>query len=473
MALGRDRLTNVGCGNTDPQAVAKTLDHNPAVADYALFGFDPSSNIAGHPVTTMYGFPGAEVTTLPLVEGRQAQRPGEVVLGASTADELAAAVGDRVPVRSQVPGIKTLKVVGIGVLPSLGPFLSDRTGPGTGAFALIDVDPANPDYQWPAALTAIRLKPSVDARAVAARNHDAMQGWDIIGQPPNIHTAPVRPAEIINAEGPRARPLVLGILLALGLAIGLACSIGVSVRDRRRELAILRSLGFSGRDLRATMAWQAVATITVGLVMGIPLGLVGGHIAWESFARQLGVVPQTDISLAWLAIVNLGSLAVALLAAWSPARSAAHITPQHRPPSQPLTGRRFRRTPPQPARIVSYVWTNPSSESPPRDPRPGEPANQLSGGWDGTSSPGARAGASPQASSPAPFAVRAGRDAHARTRDNSARPEPTRGRSRSDCSTAAPRSSSLSVGPATPCPLDERGPPGPSPRSGGREPRTV
>ena len=142
-------LTNVGYGNTNPKAVAKTLDHNPDVKDYALFGFDPSSRIAGHPVTTMYGFPGAEVTTLPLVEGRQAERPGEAVLGASTADELGVSVGDRVPVRSQVPGIKTLKVVGIGVLPSLGPFLSDRTGPGTGAFALIDVNPAVPSLGGP------------------------------------------------------------------------------------------------------------------------------------------------------------------------------------------------------------------------------------------------------------------------------------------------------------------------------------
>jgi ribosomal protein L13E len=320
-------LTNVGYGNTNPKAVAKTLDHNPAVTDYALFAFDPSSNIAGRPVTTIYGFPGAETTTLPLVEGRQAERPGEAVLGASTADALGVTVGDRVPVRSQVPGVKTLKVVGIGVLPSLGPFLSDRTGPGTGAFALINLDPANPEYQWPAALTAIRLKPSVDAKAFASRNHKAILGWDVVGQPPNVLTAPVRPPEIINAEGLRTGPLALGALLALGLAIGLACSIGVSVRDRRRELAILRSLGFSGRNLRATVAWQAVATIAVGLVIGIPLGLVGGRFAWESFARQLGVVPDAEISVAWLAVVIAGSLAVALLAAWSPARTAARITP--------------------------------------------------------------------------------------------------------------------------------------------------
>jgi hypothetical protein len=107
-------LTNVGYGNTDPKAVAKTLDDNPAVVDYALFGFDPSSRIAGRPVTTMYGFPGAERTALPLVEGRQAERPGEAVLGASTADALGVSVGDQVPVRSHVPGIKTLEVVGIG-----------------------------------------------------------------------------------------------------------------------------------------------------------------------------------------------------------------------------------------------------------------------------------------------------------------------------------------------------------------------
>lgn len=320
-------ITNVGYGDTDPGAVAASLDRNAAVTDYSLFTFDPSSNIAGRPVTTMYGFPGAERTTLPLVRGRQARRVGEAVLGASTADDLGVVPGDRVPVRSQVAGIKRITVVGVGVLPSLGPFLSDRTGPGTGAFVLIDTDPADPDNEYPAALTAIRLRHPTDAKAFVAGIKPALRGWDIIGQLPDVHTEPVKPAEIVNAESMRAAPLALGSLLALGLAIGLAFAIGVSVRERRRELAILRSLGFSGRDLRATVAWQAIATITVGLVVGIPLGLIGGRFAWESFARQLGVVPRVEISLTWLAIVIGGSLLIALVAAWSPARSASRIAP--------------------------------------------------------------------------------------------------------------------------------------------------
>jgi ribosomal protein L13E len=275
----------------------------------------------------MYGFPGAGNADLPIVEGRQASRPGEAILGSLTADDLGVAVGDRVAVRSQVPGVDKVTVVGIGVLPSIGPFLSDRTGPGTGAFVLTGLDPTKPEYQDPVALTAIRLKPSTDPKAFAARNHTAILGWDTIGQPPDVLTAPVRPPEIINAQSLRTGPLALAILLALGLAIGLACSIGVSVRDRRRELAIFRSLGFSGRDLRATVAWQALATIAVGLVVGIPFGLIGGRLAWESFARQLGVVPDAEISVTWLAIVVAGSLAVALLAAWPPARAAARIHP--------------------------------------------------------------------------------------------------------------------------------------------------
>ena len=320
-------LTNGGYGDTDPVAVGKTLDRDPAVEDYALFTFDPATRIAGRPTATIYGFPGAERTKLPLVRGRQARGPGEAIIGASTMDELGLELGDRVAARGFVPGAESVEVVGVGVLPTLGSFLADRTGPGTGAFVLTGIDPAEPEYEYPAALTAIRLRGERDTEAFVAGIGRRLRDWNVFGQAPQVRTSPVRPPEIINAASMQAAPLLLGGLLAIGLAFGLACSIGVSVRDRRRELAILRSLGFSGNDLRATVVWQSVATVAVGLTVGIPLGVIAGRYAWSSFATQLGVVPRGEVSIASLGVVIGGSLVVALLAAWAPARSAARITP--------------------------------------------------------------------------------------------------------------------------------------------------
>ena len=51
-----------------------------------------------------------------------------------------------------------------------------------------------------------------------------------------------------------------------------------SLRRRRRELAVLKTLGFSRRQVRATVAWQASTVAAVGLVVGIPLGLLVGVV---------------------------------------------------------------------------------------------------------------------------------------------------------------------------------------------------
>lgn len=125
----------------------------------------------------------------------------------------------------------------------------------------------------------------------------------------------------------RTGPLVLAIGLALGLVIGLALSIGVSVRDRRRELAILRSLGFTRRDLLATVWWQALATMAVGVIVGVPLGVIAGRLGWRAFADQLGVVPSADIPYGWLGVVAIVAVVLGLLAALVPARAAARIRP--------------------------------------------------------------------------------------------------------------------------------------------------
>ena len=321
-------ITNGGYGDTDPAQVAAALDGNRAVKDYALFDTDTETQLAGHPVPTIYGFPGAERTIVPLSEGRQARRPGDAILGSKTAADLGVAVGDRVRVTGPYPGFHSAKVVGIGVMPHLGPLLAGRAGLGTGAFVLSGADASDPALQYPATFTGIQLKSGTDVNAFVAGLDPAPQHWFASpGSTVRSFLSAVRPPEIVNADDMRAAPLLLGGLLAVGLMIGLALSIGVSVRDRRRELAILRSLGFSRRDLRATVGWQAMATIAVGLAVGIPMGIIAGRLAWRAFADQLGVVAHADIPVGWLAVVGLAAILLGLIAAAPPARAAANIAP--------------------------------------------------------------------------------------------------------------------------------------------------
>jgi predicted lysophospholipase L1 biosynthesis ABC-type transport system permease subunit len=66
--------------------------------------------------------------------------------------------------------------------------------------------------------------------------------------------------------------------------LALALTIVASVRQRRRELALLKSLGMRRSQLRAVVLSQATTRLVVAIVTGIPLGIAAGRWAWTAFA---------------------------------------------------------------------------------------------------------------------------------------------------------------------------------------------
>ena len=54
-----------------------------------------------------------------------------------------------------------------------------------------------------------------------------------------------------------------------------------SVRRRRRDLALLKTLGFTERQLAATVAWHATTAVAIGVVFGVPLGVAVGRWLWD------------------------------------------------------------------------------------------------------------------------------------------------------------------------------------------------
>ncbi len=215
-----------------------------------------------------------------------------------------------------------MTVTGIGVLPSLGSFVADRTGLGTGVFIVTD----SPRFSSPS-LTALRLREGVEPRDVLDRLDPDLRSFSSLDEPPVTHIDPVRPPEIVDAADLQRAPLVLGGALLASLALALGLAIGLSVRDRRNELGVLRAVGFSDWDLRASIRIQGLALLSAGLVAGIPLGVVGGRAAWRFFADRLGVVPSTTVPLSWLLAEVAVTLALAAMAVALPARAAARVRP--------------------------------------------------------------------------------------------------------------------------------------------------
>jgi ABC-type lipoprotein release transport system permease subunit len=120
-------------------------------------------------------------------------------------------------------------------------------------------------------------------------------------------------------------------LLAAGLAAGAVAALGLtlfaSVRRRRRDLAVLKTIGFTRRQVAATVTWQAAVAAIIGIAAGVPLGIILGRWLWTLFARQIYAVPEPTVPIGPVLLLSLGALVLVNLAAalpgWAAARTPA------------------------------------------------------------------------------------------------------------------------------------------------------
>jgi predicted lysophospholipase L1 biosynthesis ABC-type transport system permease subunit len=138
---------------------------------------------------------------------------------------------------------------------------------------------------------------------------------------------PVVPVEVDRVQRINGLPTALAVFVAVVALMAVGFALVTSVRRRRRELAVLKTLGFARRQVRATIAWQASTVAAIGLIVGIPLGLVAGRVVWLAVADELGV--STDPTwpvLGVLLLIPAAFLLVNVIAAL-PARRAANTQP--------------------------------------------------------------------------------------------------------------------------------------------------
>jgi ABC-type antimicrobial peptide transport system permease subunit len=118
-------------------------------------------------------------------------------------------------------------------------------------------------------------------------------------------------------------PLLFGLMLIIFGSATLVHVLVVSVVRRRREVGLLKAIGFVRQQVALSVAWQTTTVALVGIVIGIPVGLVVGRAVWRLFADNLGVLP-VPVVIAWvIAAVAGGTVLVANLLAIGPALAAA------------------------------------------------------------------------------------------------------------------------------------------------------
>jgi putative ABC transport system permease protein len=116
--------------------------------------------------------------------------------------------------------------------------------------------------------------------------------------------------------------LVLGLIVG---AFGIANTLTMNVLEQTRELALLRVVAMTRRQVRKTILAQAIIIGFIGLVIGIVGGVIGSYVTNLSSLQLLGHAPAFAFH-PMLLLVCFGIGAVVILAAaWLPAERAARL----------------------------------------------------------------------------------------------------------------------------------------------------
>jgi hypothetical protein len=301
---------DLGVGNfadvASAERVGKLLAANPDLS--AVTGLVSSSQpaqIDGHSVPIAAFQPRKGVVSPTVIEGREPLRPDEIALGSLTMRTLAKRLDDTVTFNAG-PQPRQLRVVGRVVL-NEGNYDSLIT-PGTGAVVHPSLYPPLPGTSelYPT-LFVVRVAAGADRRQAIARLREDF-GGTVTGPRPH--------SDVRNVRRVGYLPGLLAVVVAL-LAVGtVAHALASSVRRRRRDLAILKTMGFVRGQVSATVAWQATTFAVVAILVGLPLGVAAGRWTWRLTAEQLGVAsPPVTPPLLILAIATGAVVAANLIAA--------------------------------------------------------------------------------------------------------------------------------------------------------------
>jgi predicted lysophospholipase L1 biosynthesis ABC-type transport system permease subunit len=311
-------LDESGYGDIDVAKAAAVLDGDPAVAAWSG-AFFQSVDLEGRDVPTLGVEAGAPVVP-PILSGRPVQGHGEVVLGRRTLERLGKRIGDTVTLGADDQALP-LQVVGTAVFPTVGAVLGAYTSLGEGAMLVYDQAPGWDEISSGPKALFIRLEPDADRASATERIEAGL--FDVGHFPGSAELLPVqRPAEIVNYESMGATPALLGGVLVLSAVVSLGLTLASGVSRRRRDLSILKSLGFTRGQVSATVVWQSSIIVAVGLVVGLPLGIALGRWLWILFAERLPVLAQPAVPALALAGIACALVLLANLVATVPARVA-------------------------------------------------------------------------------------------------------------------------------------------------------
>jgi ABC-type lipoprotein release transport system permease subunit len=291
-------------------------DRNPEISAYAIGSVDSLKVKYLHALTlSMASHKGSVGPSI--AEGRAPLAPNEIALGTETMRKLGVNIGDIVPVTGKRGEFK-MRVVGRVAVPPLF-FSFARPGQGAALSASGSDRIQGGHLEAGASGLFLRFAPGADQQAFHAelKRRVGRIFWVPRQENPQVH----------NLGGIGSLPLILAGIVALMAIATLAHTMITSIRRRRLDFAILKTLGFTRRQVSATVAWQATALASIALVIGIPLGVISGRWGWNYFADRLGVVPSAAIPIIAIILAIPVAILVANLLSVLPGRIASRLRP--------------------------------------------------------------------------------------------------------------------------------------------------
>ena len=120
--------------------------------------------------------------------------------------------------------------------------------------------------------------------------------------------------------------LMLAVVISI---IGVANTMTLSVNERRRENAMLRSLGLSRKQLRRMISIEAIlitlAAVVLGMVSGAVIGTVSAKIVMAAVSSSAPLV--LDLPYVWYVVILIVGVLAAMLASVLPAARSARMSP--------------------------------------------------------------------------------------------------------------------------------------------------
>jgi lipoprotein-releasing system permease protein len=262
------------------------------------------------------------------VDDRTVQLPG-IILGERLAAQLGVFEGSPVQVVSPLGS-----ATAIGVIPKVRRFVVVgimKTGMSEidSAVVFMSLADAQKFFEMEGAATNVemRIRDVKDARAVAERLQKQLgfpyfaEDWTRLW--PNLFSALELEKTVYF--------LVLLLMILVG-AFNIVSTLVMVVMEKRKDIAILRSMGATGQSIRKIFLFKGCVIGVVGTALGVFLGLlVCGLIGQYEFALPEGMflISTVPVRIYWsnFLLVAVASFLVCLLASIYPSRQAAKLDP--------------------------------------------------------------------------------------------------------------------------------------------------